>query len=163
LHRQLSAGHAAQGGQRVDADPPPGLHVQDQHGGHRHVQLRGDALAAGAQQVVHSREALEPLEEQLDLPAQAVGRPHQVGDVGVGQAGRQADRPGPADAWSARRASARRVVNSTGTGDLLSVAMILLHRNETPVAEKLAMSNRLVTAYVAGEFPGASDYEVGPK
>jgi len=46
---------------------------------------------------------------------------------------------------------AKRVVHSTGTGDLLSVCMILLHRHPAPVEEKLATANRIVSRYVAGE------------
>jgi sugar/nucleoside kinase (ribokinase family) len=43
---------------------------------------------------------------------------------------------------------ARRVVNSTGTGDLLSVCMILLHRLDAPVRQKLDAANRIVSRYV---------------
>jgi sugar/nucleoside kinase (ribokinase family) len=46
---------------------------------------------------------------------------------------------------------ARKVVNATGTGDLLSVMMMLLHRDPRPAGEKLAMANGVVSAYVAGE------------
>lgn len=46
---------------------------------------------------------------------------------------------------------ARRVVNSTGTGDLLSVLMTLLHRHPAPPRDKLALANRIVCAYVAGD------------
>ena len=45
---------------------------------------------------------------------------------------------------------AARVVNATGTGDLLSVVMMLLHRNDAGPAEKLVIANRLVSMYVAG-------------
>ena len=46
---------------------------------------------------------------------------------------------------------APRIVNATGTGDLLSVIMMLLHRDEGDVGEKLGLANRLVSRYVAGE------------
>lgn len=45
---------------------------------------------------------------------------------------------------------ADRVVNSTGTGDLLSVCMILLHRHPAPVTQKLAIANGIVSRYVRG-------------
>jgi sugar/nucleoside kinase (ribokinase family) len=46
---------------------------------------------------------------------------------------------------------AARVMNATGTGDLLSVCMILLHRRrDVPVEEKLRLANRIVSEYVAG-------------
>ena len=46
---------------------------------------------------------------------------------------------------------AARVVNATGTGDVLSVCMILLHRRpDVPVEEKLRLANRIVSEYVAG-------------
>jgi sugar/nucleoside kinase (ribokinase family) len=45
---------------------------------------------------------------------------------------------------------AARVVNATGTGDLLSVVMILLHRRGGGVTEKLHMANRIVSDYVSG-------------
>jgi sugar/nucleoside kinase (ribokinase family) len=48
---------------------------------------------------------------------------------------------------------AERVVNSTGTGDLLSVCMILLHRHPAPAAEKLKVANRIVSMYVRGGVP----------
>ena len=46
---------------------------------------------------------------------------------------------------------ARRTVNATGTGDLLSVIMMLLHRHGAEVGEKLGLANRVVSEYVAGE------------
>jgi sugar/nucleoside kinase (ribokinase family) len=49
---------------------------------------------------------------------------------------------------------ARKVVNATGTGDLLSVCMILLNRIDAPVEEKLHTANRIVRSYVAGETIG---------
>ena len=46
---------------------------------------------------------------------------------------------------------AARVVNSTGTGDVLSVCMMLLHGVvDVPVGEKLRLANRIVSEYVAG-------------
>jgi sugar/nucleoside kinase (ribokinase family) len=48
------------------------------------------------------------------------------------------------------RVRARRVVNSTGTGDLLSVCMILLHRVDLPVRHRLDAANRIVSRYVSG-------------
>ena len=43
------------------------------------------------------------------------------------------------------------VVNATGTGDVLSVCMVLLHRrHDLPVEEKLRLANRIVSEYVAG-------------
>jgi sugar/nucleoside kinase (ribokinase family) len=46
---------------------------------------------------------------------------------------------------------APRLVNTTGTGDVLSVCMMLLHRvTDVPPAEKLRLANRVVSEYVAG-------------
>jgi sugar/nucleoside kinase (ribokinase family) len=46
---------------------------------------------------------------------------------------------------------APRLVNTTGTGDVLSVCMMLLHRREDiSVEEKLRLANRIVSEYVAG-------------
>jgi sugar/nucleoside kinase (ribokinase family) len=46
----------------------------------------------------------------------------------------------------------RRHVNSTGSGDLLSVCMMLLHqRPEIPIAERLRLANRIVADYIEGE------------
>jgi sugar/nucleoside kinase (ribokinase family) len=46
---------------------------------------------------------------------------------------------------------AARAVNSTGTGDVLSVCMMLLHGlRDVPVEEKLRLSNLIVSEYVAG-------------
>ena len=43
-------------------------------------------------------------------------------------------------------------VNATGTGDVLSVCMMLLHRrDDIPIAQKLRLANRIVSQYVAGE------------
>jgi 2-dehydro-3-deoxygluconokinase len=45
----------------------------------------------------------------------------------------------------------RQHVNATGSGDLLSVCMILLHeRTEIPIAEKLHLANRIVADYIQG-------------
>ena len=41
-------------------------------------------------------------------------------------------------------------VNSTGTGDVLSVCMMLQHRLAIPVREKLRLANRIVSEYIAG-------------
>jgi sugar/nucleoside kinase (ribokinase family) len=47
---------------------------------------------------------------------------------------------------------AERVVNPTGTGDVLSVCMMLLHRrDDLDVTEKLRLSNRIVASYIAGK------------
>jgi sugar/nucleoside kinase (ribokinase family) len=49
-------------------------------------------------------------------------------------------------------APAPRSVNATGSGDLLSTCMMLLHhRHEIPVAEKLRLANRIVADYIAGK------------
>jgi hypothetical protein len=45
---------------------------------------------------------------------------------------------------------APRSVHATGSGDLLSTCMMLLHgRSEIPVAEKLRLANRIVADYIA--------------
>jgi sugar/nucleoside kinase (ribokinase family) len=42
-------------------------------------------------------------------------------------------------------------VNTTGTGDVLSVCMILLHRQETiPNSEKLRLANKIVSEFIEG-------------
>ena len=42
-------------------------------------------------------------------------------------------------------------VNSAGTGDLLSVCMMLLHhRSDVPVADKLRLANRIVGEFIEG-------------
>jgi sugar/nucleoside kinase (ribokinase family) len=47
---------------------------------------------------------------------------------------------------------AARQINSTGTGDVLSVCMILLDlRHDMPVSEKLRLANRIVTEYIEGQ------------
>jgi sugar/nucleoside kinase (ribokinase family) len=46
---------------------------------------------------------------------------------------------------------ARKVVNSTGTGDVLSICMILLHaRSGMPIREKLRCSNETVRQFMEG-------------
>jgi sugar/nucleoside kinase (ribokinase family) len=46
---------------------------------------------------------------------------------------------------------ADRIVNSTGTGDLLSMCMILLHRrNDFSIQEKLSLSNAVVREFIEG-------------
>jgi sugar/nucleoside kinase (ribokinase family) len=48
-------------------------------------------------------------------------------------------------------ASVDRVVNTTGTGDVLSVCMMLLHaRTDIVLQEKLRLSNAVVAEYIAG-------------
>ena len=47
--------------------------------------------------------------------------------------------------------SVRQVVNTTGTGDLLSVCMMLLDgRTDIPVVEKLGLANRIVADFIEG-------------
>jgi len=43
-----------------------------------------------------------------------------------------------------------RQVNTTGTGDVLSVCMMLQHRLTIPVRDKLRVANRIVSEYIAG-------------
>jgi sugar/nucleoside kinase (ribokinase family) len=43
-----------------------------------------------------------------------------------------------------------RQVNATGTGDVLSVCMMLQHRLAIPVREKLKLANGIVSEYIAG-------------
>ena len=46
---------------------------------------------------------------------------------------------------------AHAVVNSTGTGDVLSICMILLHaRHDLPIQEKLHCSNQVVSEFMEG-------------
>ena len=45
---------------------------------------------------------------------------------------------------------AARQVNTTGTGDVLSVCMMLQHRQARPVRDKLRLANAIVSEYVAG-------------
>ena len=43
-------------------------------------------------------------------------------------------------------------VNTTGTGDVLSVCMMLLHRHDTiPVQEKLRLANTIVSEFIEGK------------
>jgi sugar/nucleoside kinase (ribokinase family) len=51
------------------------------------------------------------------------------------------------------RVRARREVNATGTGDLLSVVMVLLHRADLPPAGRLKLANEIVSTYVADQPP----------
>jgi sugar/nucleoside kinase (ribokinase family) len=47
---------------------------------------------------------------------------------------------------------ARRQVNTTGTGDVLSVCMMLLDQEKSsPVSEKLRLANSIVSQFIAGE------------
>jgi len=46
--------------------------------------------------------------------------------------------------------AAARQVNTTGTGDVLSVCMMLQHRLTTPVRDKLRLANAIVSEYIAG-------------
>jgi sugar/nucleoside kinase (ribokinase family) len=41
-------------------------------------------------------------------------------------------------------------VNTTGTGDVLSVCMMLQHRSPIPVRDKLRLANRIVSEYITG-------------
>jgi sugar/nucleoside kinase (ribokinase family) len=41
-------------------------------------------------------------------------------------------------------------VNTTGTGDVLSVCMMLQHRLAIPVRDKLRLANRIVSEYIEG-------------
>jgi sugar/nucleoside kinase (ribokinase family) len=44
-----------------------------------------------------------------------------------------------------------RCINTTGTGDLLSVCMMLLDgRDDIPIAERLRLANRIVADFIAG-------------
>jgi hypothetical protein len=46
---------------------------------------------------------------------------------------------------------ARRQVNTAGTGDLLSVCVMLLHhRPDVPAADKLRLANRIVAEFIEG-------------
>lgn len=45
-------------------------------------------------------------------------------------------------------------VNATGTGDVLSVCMMLLHRRpDLPVRQRLRLANAVVTQYIEGRLP----------
>jgi len=48
-------------------------------------------------------------------------------------------------------APVKQLVNTAGTGDLLSVCLMLLHsRKEIPIPEKLGLANRIVSEYIEG-------------
>ncbi len=48
-------------------------------------------------------------------------------------------------------APVERVVNTAGTGDLLSTCMMLLHhRADVPIAERLRLANHVVAGFIAG-------------
>jgi len=48
-------------------------------------------------------------------------------------------------------APVKQLVNTAGTGDLLSVCLMLLHsRKEIPIPEKLHLANRIVSEYIEG-------------
>jgi sugar/nucleoside kinase (ribokinase family) len=46
--------------------------------------------------------------------------------------------------------AAARQVNTTGTGDVLSVCMMLQHRTAAPVRDQLRLANRIVAEYIEG-------------
>ena len=50
---------------------------------------------------------------------------------------------------------AAKTINTTGTGDLLSVCMMLLQRHAAPVRAKLDTANQVVSRYIEGNWPGA--------
>lgn len=55
---------------------------------------------------------------------------------------------------------ARRAVNTTGTGDVLSVCMMLLaRRDDMPAAERLRLANTVVAEFIEGRrlIPGLED------
>jgi sugar/nucleoside kinase (ribokinase family) len=58
-------------------------------------------------------------------------------------------------------AKAKRRINTTGTGDVLSVCMILLHRHEqAPIRERLRLANKIVAQFIEGKrtfIPTLSD------
>jgi sugar/nucleoside kinase (ribokinase family) len=58
-------------------------------------------------------------------------------------------------------AKAKRRFNTTGTGDVLSVCMILLHRHEkAPIRERLRLANKIVAQFIEGKgtfIPTLSD------
>ncbi|HVN03198.1 MAG TPA: carbohydrate kinase family protein [Bryobacteraceae bacterium] len=45
---------------------------------------------------------------------------------------------------------ARRQINTTGTGDVLSVCMMLQHRQAVPIRDKLRLANAIVAQYIEG-------------
>jgi sugar/nucleoside kinase (ribokinase family) len=53
--------------------------------------------------------------------------------------------------WTEPAAPAERQINTTGTGDVLSVCMMLLHRDESlSVRDKLKLANGVVSEFIAG-------------
>jgi sugar/nucleoside kinase (ribokinase family) len=53
--------------------------------------------------------------------------------------------------WSEPSVPVERQINMTGTGDVLSVCMMLLHRQDSiPVTAKLQLANAIVSEYIAG-------------
>jgi hypothetical protein len=50
---------------------------------------------------------------------------------------------------------AERIIHATGTGDLLSVCMVLWHRHPAAARDKLAAANRLVARYIEGGLQAA--------
>ncbi len=47
---------------------------------------------------------------------------------------------------------AKRQVNATGTGDVLSVCMMLLHRHpEISIRERLQLANKIVSQFIEGK------------
>jgi sugar/nucleoside kinase (ribokinase family) len=54
--------------------------------------------------------------------------------------------------WTEPAVTAVRQVNTTGTGDVLSVCMMLLHHdNSIPIREKLRLANSIVSEFIAGD------------
>lgn len=49
-------------------------------------------------------------------------------------------------------APAKTVVNTTGSGDVLSVCMMLLHRHRAPIVERLRLANRMVAQFIEGRL-----------
>src|SRR6185436_15104087 len=45
---------------------------------------------------------------------------------------------------------AQKQVNATGTGDVLSVCMMLLHDSGAPVRERLRLANQIVSEFIEG-------------
>jgi hypothetical protein len=49
---------------------------------------------------------------------------------------------------------AKRQLNTTGTGDVLSVCMMLLHeQTEMPIQRKLQLPNTIVSEFIEGQRP----------
>jgi sugar/nucleoside kinase (ribokinase family) len=54
--------------------------------------------------------------------------------------------------WTEPAVPAEQQINTTGTGDVLSVCMMLLHRdNANAVSEKLRLANSIVSGFIAGQ------------